>query len=65
MGIIPKPYYNPKKKREKNGVFDSSNEAPGRTDYNAKTSTLYNVSLLKKLGKLPKNDHFSKKDHFG
>ena len=30
------------------GVFDSSNEAPGRTDKTLKTSTLYDVLLLNK-----------------
>ena len=41
-------------------MFFSSNEAPERTDYNAKkTSTLCDVPLLKQSRKPPKNDHFS------
>ena len=46
------------------GVFDSSNEAQGRTDYNAKNSTFYDVPLMKKSRKTPQNDHFKKSYYF-
>ena len=38
-------------------LFDSSNEAPGNTDCNAK-KTLCDVPLLKKARNPPKNDNF-------
>ena len=49
------------------GVFDSSNEAPGRTDYNAENLNSLQCTVAEKITttKKPKNYNFSKKDHFG
>ena len=42
-------------------MFDSSNEVPGHTDYNAKYLNSFDVPLLKKSRKISKNLIFFEK----
>ena len=52
-----KTHFNPKKENHCMGVFDSSNEASGCTDYNAKNLNFLQCTVAEKNKKNPKKKY--------
>ena len=58
---IVKTHYNPKNENHRMGVFDSSNEASGCTDYNAKNLNSLQCTVAEKIKKNPQKIQFFQK----